>query len=82
MNKQLKDNLVQPITYKGKECYSIMELLKAYYYDREGVVLAEYKNIDVSLNLIDCGFHTDVSMYESIYNQIKSIDEILKHGVI
>ncbi|WP_252241561.1 hypothetical protein [Clostridium sp. ZBS18] len=75
MNKELKDNLVQPITYKGKKYYSIMEVLKAYYSDREDITLAEYKNTDVSLNLIDCGFHTDVSMYESIYNQIKSIDE-------
>lgn len=75
MNKQLKDNLVQPVTYKGKECYSILEVLKAYYYDREGTIEASYRKGCLTLNLLDSYGDCDMSMYEILQEQINEINE-------
>ncbi|WP_252251220.1 hypothetical protein [Clostridium sp. VAP52] len=75
MNKQLKDNLVQPIIYDGKKYYSIMEVLKAYYYDREGIIDAGYRKGCLTLNLLDTYGDRDLSMYEILQEQIKDINE-------
>ncbi|MBN1074706.1 hypothetical protein DVV91_10165 [Clostridium botulinum] len=75
MNKELKDNLVQPITYKGKECCSIMEVLKAYYYDKEGIIDASYKKGCLILNFLDSYGDCDMSMCEILQEQINNINE-------
>ncbi|OSA95693.1 UNVERIFIED_ORG: hypothetical protein B2H93_04545 [Clostridium botulinum] len=75
MNKQLKDNLVQPITYKGQEYYSIVEVLKAYYYDRKGEIGAGYRKGCLTLNLLDVYGDCNLSMYEILQEQINEINE-------
>ncbi|HBJ1650868.1 TPA: hypothetical protein LA460_000086 [Clostridium botulinum] len=75
MNKQLKDNLVQPITYKSKKYYSIIELLKAYYYDGENEIDAGYRKGCLTLNFLDTYGDCDLSMYEILQEQINDINE-------
>lgn len=82
MNKELKDNIKEVITLGNKKCYSISEVLKAYYENYKQETFAKYDLITYRGKLIcldiDDENNEDDSLWSNLQKQIDNINEIFE----